>query len=62
MQGKFFVIEGLDGCGKSTLLSLLYGGRKYSGDILLKDKNIREYSPRERAEELCFLPQILPNI
>lgn len=49
MKNKITAIIGPSGCGKSTFLTTLnlmleeYSGR-YTGEILFKDKNIREYN------------------
>ncbi len=50
-SGDLFGILGPNGSGKTTLLKML------SGVILLKNKPIRKYSPKELAKVIAVLPQ-----
>ncbi len=60
-KGKITALIGKNGSGKSSLLNLANGLGKYSGEIRLCGKDIRKYSPRERAHLAAFLPQIMPD-
>nr|WP_301286363.1 ATP-binding cassette domain-containing protein [Neisseria perflava] len=58
---KVYGLIGHNGSGKSTLLKLLT--RQYAlagGQILLDGKNIQDYSTREYAKQVAYLPQQLP--
>ena len=59
-RGKFTAILGKNGSGKSSLLSCLASQKRYSGQILLGEREIAEIPPRERAKMLSYLPQNLP--
>lgn len=60
--GEFVCVLGQNGSGKSTFLTLLSGLEVPSlkvngGECLLSGKPVREYSTKERAELITFLPQ-----
>jgi iron complex transport system ATP-binding protein len=56
--GECWVIVGPNGAGKTTLLTTLAGLRRpAAGTILLADRKIGAWAPRERAKRLGFLPQ-----
>lgn len=58
---KLTVVLGHNGSGKSTLVSLLSGQQSPdSGNIKLHDKPVSNYSSRQLAKEVAFLPQKLP--
>ena len=59
---KITALLGRNGCGKSTLLSCLTGTKKYTGEILLDDRNLALMTPRERAARVAVLPQVLPKV
>ena len=59
-RGKFTAILGRNGSGKSSLLSCIASQKRYSGKILLDEREISEIMPRERAKMLSYLPQNLP--
>lgn len=54
---KFVGIIGLNGTGKSSLLKAVYGINKYSGDITLNGKNLRNVSVKELAKSMAVLIQ-----
>lgn len=57
-RGDLWLILGQNGCGKSTLLSTLSGWhRPAQGDIWLAQQALRQYSSRERAKRLAWMPQ-----
>lgn len=50
-EGEFVVIVGESGAGKSTILNILGGmDSPSSGEILINNRNIARYSPRELTE------------
>ena len=59
-RGNFTAILGKNGSGKSSLLSCLASQKRYSGKILLGEREISEIPPRERAKIISCLPQNLP--
>ena len=57
-KGKITILIGANGCGKSTLLhgmSRLLQPK--SGRVMLGDKSIHDYKPKELAKRLAILPQ-----
>lgn len=60
-SGDFICLCGPNGCGKSTLMSLI--GKvaprdcKSEGKILLDDKEIKNYKPKELAQRIAFMSQ-----
>lgn len=58
---QVYGLIGHNGSGKSTLLKLLVRqNRATSGEILLDGKPIQQYSARDYAKQLAYLPQHLP--
>ncbi|WP_423455900.1 heme ABC transporter ATP-binding protein [Ottowia sp. VDI28] len=56
--GRFTAILGPNGAGKSTLLSLLSAQRRpNAGEVLLDERPIRSFSPRELALRRAVMPQ-----
>jgi ABC-type lipoprotein export system ATPase subunit len=50
-KGKKYLVTAPSGKGKSTFLHLIYGLRNdYEGDIFLKEKNIKQYTPDAWAD------------
>lgn len=49
-------ILGANGSGKSTLAKSLCGLVAYDGKILLDEKNIQEYSLKEKAKTIAYIP------
>lgn len=57
-KGEFVSILGPNGSGKSTLLKIISGFLKCdSGDVMLFDKSIQEYSNQEIAKRIAYVPQ-----
>lgn len=57
-SGEFVTILGPNGSGKSTLLNLILGDLKAnSGKILFEHKRYSEYSRKEIAKRISFVPQ-----
>jgi len=57
-HGEFVGIIGPNGAGKTTLLKILCGLQKnYSGQVLFKEKDLRQWTPNAVARELAYLPQ-----
>ena len=59
--GDIMMILGKNGSGKSTLLKTVVGLKRYKGNILINNKESREYKSIERAREVAYLPQNLKN-
>lgn len=58
-EGKITVLTGPNGCGKTTLLQCLNGvSRVTEGTIYLNGTDFLKLSPKERARNLSFLPQV----
>jgi iron complex transport system ATP-binding protein len=56
--GELMCVLGANGVGKSTMLKCILGILPgYQGDIFVNDKEIRSMSPRERAEQIAYIPQ-----
>ena len=56
--GQCWGIIGPNGAGKSTLLRIIAGLlAPTDGDVLLGDQPIGRISPRQRAQQLAYLPQ-----
>lgn len=62
-RGKFICLLGKNGAGKTTLfkciLDLIHG---YKGSIFIDGKDIREYSVRERASKISYIPQVYDSV
>lgn len=63
-DGEFVCIIGKNGSGKSTLLKAMDGIHSYCGQILLNHIEIMQFSRKERAKNIAYLPQIrqIPDI
>ncbi|WP_046174736.1 adenosylcobinamide amidohydrolase [Domibacillus indicus] len=58
-QGELFGILGPNGSGKTTLLNMISGLTKPSGGtVLVKEKPIQAYLPKELARVIAVLPQM----
>lgn len=58
-RGAIMTILGPNGSGKTTLLNcLLNNYLTYSGSINLFGKNIKNYSPKEYAANVAYVPQL----
>ena len=55
--GRWTCIVGPNGAGKTSLLKVLAGLMDSDGEVLLQDKPLLSYSPRERALQLAWLGQ-----
>ena len=59
-EGEIVTILGKNGVGKTTLLEILLSIKKAkNGSILLNNKNLEEYSSKEKAKLIAYVPQIL---
>ena len=57
-SGEFYGILGPNGAGKTSIVrQILHLQSSNSGEVLLDDKNIKEFSRKEMAVHLSFLPQ-----
>jgi Fe-S cluster assembly ATP-binding protein len=68
-EGEVHAIMGPNGCGKSTLASALLGSPEYEivdGTVTLRDDDVTQWSPDERARAGMFLafqyPQEIPGV
>lgn len=57
-KGELLSVLGPNGAGKSTLfrciLGLLPG---YSGEVLVNERNIKDFSAREASKQIAYIPQ-----
>lgn len=58
-KGRIIAFLGKNGSGKSTLLDCIIGANKFSGEIIINDKNLNEYSYKELAKVVSYIPQNL---
>lgn len=57
-KGKIIAILGANGAGKTTLLKSLNGALPVTkGEILLNEKDLKDYSRREIAQEIAVIAQ-----
>lgn len=57
-KGVFTAVLGPNGAGKTSLMKLLLGFRQpQKGEIVLAGRALRDYSRKELAGELAYLPQ-----
>lgn len=57
------VVLGHNGSGKSTLVNLLSGqSQADSGQVKLNETEISDFSQKQLAKEIAFLPQKLPDV
>ena len=56
-RGEVVSLLGANGCGKSTLIRLALGLLKGEGEIKLQDKALKDYSQKEIASHIAYIPQ-----
>lgn len=56
-EGDILSLLGKNGSGKTTLLKILLGIFKSKGEIKILNKNIKEYSNKELAKIISYVPQ-----
>lgn len=61
-NGEWVQIKGFNGEGKTTLIKSILQLYPYSGEILLKGKDIKDYSIKELSKIFSYVPQRLDNI
>ncbi|MFW7522780.1 ABC transporter ATP-binding protein [Vibrio ostreicida] len=60
--GKIYALVGHNGSGKSTLLKLLAQQQSATeGDMLLYNQSVSNWSDKQFAQKVAYLPQHLPN-
>ncbi len=56
--GDFLCVLGKNGAGKSTLFKLLLGFlKKEKGEIIIEGKDLEDYSRKDLAKEIAYIPQ-----
>lgn len=55
--GKLTFLLGENGSGKTTLLKCLLRLLPYQGEVLIDEKNIQDYTTRELARKIAYIPQ-----
>ena len=59
-KGEIITILGKNGVGKTTLLELLLSLKKIKeGSIILDNKDLKEYSTKEKSKLIAYVPQNL---
>ena len=62
-RGEMVSIVGINGAGKTSLLkSILQIRVPQNGDVFIDGKNVRSFSPKERATHLAYVPQQHPFV
>lgn len=58
-KGKTTTIIGANGCGKTSLLKTIsHAVRPCTGQVILEDKPLSTYTPKELAKKIAYLPQV----
>lgn len=55
--GELLGLIGPNGAGKSSLLHCLGGIESYGGEVWLEGRELRQWSPQTRAQQIGLLPQ-----
>ena len=58
--GEIHAILGENGSGKTTIIKAICNEVTYTGGIQLAEREIAEFSPKERAQSVSLVPQIEP--
>ena len=58
-EGEIIALLGKNGCGKSTLLDCIIGSNQYQGFVFVDGINSKEYSEKELAKKIAYIPQNL---
>jgi iron complex transport system ATP-binding protein len=56
-EGEFTALVGPNGAGKTTLIRAIAGVLPAEGTVQIEGKALSEFSPRERAKRIAYLPQ-----
>jgi iron complex transport system ATP-binding protein len=56
-EGEFTILVGPNGAGKTTLMRALAGLLPCGGEIALDGRPLADWTPRERAHRIGYLPQ-----
>ena len=60
-RGKIVALIGPNGCGKSSLLKTVSRAVIPStGRVMLEERSLEDYKPRQRAQRIAYLPQECP--
>lgn len=57
---RLTVLLGRNGSGKSTLLSGISRQLPHTGQVLWEGRDMKTFTPKQRARRLAYLPQALP--
>lgn len=58
-SGEFLSVIGRNGQGKSTLIRALSGQLSYRGSITVDERELRSFTPKDRAKQISLMPQSL---
>lgn len=61
-KGRIVSILGRNGCGKTTVLRAMAGFLPYRGSIKINGKECRDFTARERARNVAYLPQMMKAV
>ena len=56
-EGEWLMIIGPNGAGKSTIIKTISGEAAYTGEVVFRGRNIREYKPDMLARSIGILAQ-----
>ncbi len=57
LKNNAILIQAPNGKGKTTVLNILTKNQKYSGEIIIDNKNLKEYSHKEISRKISYIMQ-----